>query len=483
MDRRRKLPLSWAFTRNAGGWEATVGLLAVALALPAAAQNATGEPAISGLWVVGEELTAVTDGIADPQGMSRATFAYRWIRVDAGGTETDIAGATASTYTLAAAEEGRLVKVKVTFSDDAGNQEERTSGAYPGSGNVLPEACDARTPYTTLGTELWSATMIVGTGGFHWGFDRGTYAGSFGELSDTTVRFGRPPTTVESELAAVAIFDGRLLVGQAFNETLLMRLSSAISGLSESARKLVFQSCGEVVYFPEVGGEAPSGDNSLAWYTRDRFNWWSHSTRRMRLYFDNSAPIAVAAEVTGTRRLSIRFSEPLRSGTRVATADFSVEVNGVVVALASSQDIVPTGRTVVLTLATGVAVTDMVEVRYTDPGGAIGTRLADPGQNTIGDFSNDVVVVAPPTPTVVSQSLAADGVTLSLTYDRELDESSVPTTDAFVVKVGGAVRGLAPAAPVRVSGRTVVLTLAKPAYIGETVTMAYTKPAHVAQSP
>ena len=41
----------------------------------------------------------------------------------------DIAGATSSTYTLAAADEGKTVRVGVSFSDDAGNEETLTSAA------------------------------------------------------------------------------------------------------------------------------------------------------------------------------------------------------------------------------------------------------------------------------------------------------------------------------------------------------------------
>ena len=50
---------------------------------------------------VGETLSAVTSGIADADGLEEATFAYQWIRA-----ETDIAGATGPSYTLADADEG-----------------------------------------------------------------------------------------------------------------------------------------------------------------------------------------------------------------------------------------------------------------------------------------------------------------------------------------------------------------------------------------
>ena len=44
-------------------------------------------------------------------------------------TEADISGATSSTYTLVAADEGKTIKVKVSFTDDASNPETLTSAA------------------------------------------------------------------------------------------------------------------------------------------------------------------------------------------------------------------------------------------------------------------------------------------------------------------------------------------------------------------
>ena len=44
-------------------------------------------------------------------------------------TETNISGATASTYTLVAADQGTTIKVTVSFTDDASNPETRTSAA------------------------------------------------------------------------------------------------------------------------------------------------------------------------------------------------------------------------------------------------------------------------------------------------------------------------------------------------------------------
>ena len=87
---------------------------------------ATGAPTISGTAQVGETLTADTSGIADEDGLDDVSFSYQWVRND-GHTDADIAGETNSSYTLVAADEGKAIKVRVSFTDDAGNVESLTS--------------------------------------------------------------------------------------------------------------------------------------------------------------------------------------------------------------------------------------------------------------------------------------------------------------------------------------------------------------------
>ena len=85
---------------------------------------ATGAPAISGTPQVGETLTATTAGIADEDGLTKVSYTYQWT---AGGSDID--GATNSTYTLSDDDEGKAIRVRVSFIDDAGNQESLTSVA------------------------------------------------------------------------------------------------------------------------------------------------------------------------------------------------------------------------------------------------------------------------------------------------------------------------------------------------------------------
>ena len=89
---------------------------------------ATGAPTITGTAQVGQTLTAVTTGITDADGLTSPTYTYQWIRVD-GTDEEDISGENSSTYTLDAADLGKTIKVKVSFTDDASNAETLTSAA------------------------------------------------------------------------------------------------------------------------------------------------------------------------------------------------------------------------------------------------------------------------------------------------------------------------------------------------------------------
>ena len=94
-----------------------------------------GQPTISGVAQVGSLLTAGKGTIADVNGTTKAdngdsgyAYTYQWIRVD-GGTETNISGATSSTYTPVDDDEGKKIKVRVSFQDDANHSESRTSAA------------------------------------------------------------------------------------------------------------------------------------------------------------------------------------------------------------------------------------------------------------------------------------------------------------------------------------------------------------------
>ena len=131
---------NWSTTLD---WSDPVVTRTVYLSLPAN-NVATGEPAITGTAQAGQDLTADASPIMDADGLP-SSFTYQWLRVDADGMSNpaDITDATAATYTLTAADAGKKVKVKVSFTDELSGVEERTSAAYPSSGTVTAASTTA----------------------------------------------------------------------------------------------------------------------------------------------------------------------------------------------------------------------------------------------------------------------------------------------------------------------------------------------------
>ena len=97
----------------------------------AQAQNAEGYPSIAGVPRVGQTLTANASMISDANGLG--TFSYQWFeRATGPGTEeAAISGATGSSYTIQAAQLGKRLKVKVSFTDGESNEEMRESLETP----------------------------------------------------------------------------------------------------------------------------------------------------------------------------------------------------------------------------------------------------------------------------------------------------------------------------------------------------------------
>ena len=122
-DEGKAIKVQVSFTDDAGNDESLTSAATDAVAAAPTPNNpATGAPSVSGTAQVGETLTADRSGIADADDLTSATYSYQWLADDA-----EIAGANGSTYTLVAEDEGKAIKVQVSFTDDAGNNEALTS--------------------------------------------------------------------------------------------------------------------------------------------------------------------------------------------------------------------------------------------------------------------------------------------------------------------------------------------------------------------
>ena len=106
---------------------------------PAENTPATGLPTISGTAQVGHRLTAGISDIADEDGLDNVDYSYQWIGSN-GNSDTDIENATDSTYTPSVSDVGKTIKVKVSFTDDANNDESLTSVATTAVAATVPTA-------------------------------------------------------------------------------------------------------------------------------------------------------------------------------------------------------------------------------------------------------------------------------------------------------------------------------------------------------
>ena len=115
-----------SFTDDDGFGETATSVASSAVAAAPAEANkpATGLPTISGTPQVEQTLTADTAGISDQDGLSNVSYSYQWM---AGGADID--GATGDSLALTTSQHGQTIQVKVSFTDDAGNNESLTSEA------------------------------------------------------------------------------------------------------------------------------------------------------------------------------------------------------------------------------------------------------------------------------------------------------------------------------------------------------------------
>ena len=96
--------------------------------------NDPGSVTISAGSSVGATLSAV---LSDPDGLTKATPTYQWQSASTeGGTYSNIAGATFSSYTIASTDGGQWLKVVTTYTDDQNNVETNVTAAAPRNINL-----------------------------------------------------------------------------------------------------------------------------------------------------------------------------------------------------------------------------------------------------------------------------------------------------------------------------------------------------------
>ena len=182
-----------SFTDDAGNAEELTSAVtgAVAAAAPPPNTPAAGAPTITGTARVGEILTAGATGISDGDGLDNAVFQYQWLADDA-----DIASATGANYTLVSGDVGKAIKVRVSFTDDAGNAEELTSAV---TGAVAAAAAPPNTPAagapTITGTARVGEILTAGATGISDGDGLDNAAFAYQWLADDAEIYGATAST------------------------------------------------------------------------------------------------------------------------------------------------------------------------------------------------------------------------------------------------------------------------------------------------
>ena len=161
-------------------------------------------------------------------------------------------------------------------------------------------------------------------------------------------------------------------------------------------------------------------------------------------------PAFQSAQVTG-KTLTVLFDQALDPRSVPPHHRFYVLVNGRPDNV-EEDGVAIDGSKVTLTLWSVVAETDTVTVSY----GKRENPLRDRAGNEVADFSKRPVTWVEGPPAV--ESAVVNGVTLTLTFDQDLDGDSVPAPGRFRVTVDNVPRNVA-SGGVAIEGATVTLTL------------------------
>ena len=356
---------------------------------------ATGSPTISGIVQVGQTLAASTTGIADTDGLANAAYSYQWIAND-GSSDSDIADATASAYTLVAGDAGKTIKVKVTFTDDGGNEETLTSAPTAAVAATVPGAPGSLSVSVNDTGKLDVSWSVPDSNG---GSAVTGYRVQWKEAADSW----DTPADV--------------------SETTVTGTNHTVTGLTDG-----------VEYTFRVFAVNSAGDSTAS-------EEGSGTPR------ETSAPTVSSGTVDGAA-LTLTFSEGLTETPLPAVATFTVNVGG---DQRGVNTVAISGSRVTLTLASAVTSTDDVSVGYTVPSDTATARLEDLSDNPAESFTGQAVVnntaaaQTPLTASIHDEPSSHDGqkeFTFELRFSENPEGFSYKTLrdNAFTV-TGGNVEG------------------------------------------
>ncbi len=419
----------------------TVGNDAATTLTPITATNITAQapgPIFQTATVNGNTLTLAYDETLSGAGPAASSFA-----VTVGGTAAAVSGATVSGQT-----------VILTLATPVANGQAVTVGyTDPSAGNDVNAVQDA------VGNDAATLTPVVAAN---------TTPQAPGPVFQTATVDGNTLTLAYDEtLSGTGPAAGSFTV--MVNGALANVTAAAVSGQSVVLTLATPVANGQAV---TVGYTDPSADNDVNAVQDTVGNDAATFTPVAAVNSTPQAPGPVLQTATvNSSTLTLAYNEAL-SAIGPNPDAFAVTVSG---AAATVTAAIVSGQTVVLTLGTPVTNGQTVTVGYMDP--TAGNDVVAV-QDTVG---NDAATTLTPiaainttqlVPGPVFQTATVNGSTLTLAYDEALSATG-PNLDAFAVTVGSAAATVTNA---RVSGQTVILTLATPVANGQAVTVGYNDP-------
>ena len=403
---------------------------------------ASGTVTITGTAEVGQTLTVSVSGVTDGDGVpSDVTYTYQWVRVD-GTDESDISDATSSTYTLVADDQGKKVMVKVSFTDNTGTAETLTSEAYPSGADTV--AADTTEPMLQSATVTGDSLVLT-----------------YDELLDDSVPGADAFTvTVDSgDGAEPSMVD-------VSGKTVTLTLAAAVT--DRQTVTLTYR--------------VPTGTDPMPIRDGAQINAAALTDQEVTNNTDDTTPPMLQSATVDGASLVLTYDEDLDSTSEPEPGAFTVSVAGATRALATTDPVTVSGKTVTVTLASAVTDRQTVTLTYRVPTGTDPMPIRDGAQiNAAALAGQKVTNESDDTtgPEYVSASVAAAGTSLTIVFDETLDaeEANLPAAARFAVRAGDGARFTV--GSVAVSGVAVTLTLASGTAViraGQTLTLAYTDP-------
>ena len=408
---------------------------------------ATGAPLITGPTTVGQELAVDVTGIEDEDGLHDIEYTYQWVQVDADGTsnEEDITDATAATYTLTDDDLGKKVKIEVSFADDFGSDEQRTSApteTVAGAPNTPATGAPTITGTAQVGQTLTAVTTgIMDADGltsvsysYQWIRVDADGTSNPADITDETdATYILVAADLGKTLKVRVTFDDDLGHTETLTSAATATVGAAATGpptvndvavTSTPASGTTYYLAGEVIEFT-VTFSAPVT-----------------VTATPKFAFRLGAATRQAAYASGSGSAALVFARTVQAG--------EVDRNGI------------SWNAIALALDGGT---------ITQTGATTAARLTHAEQAPLEGHRVDA---APP----MQVSASVQGMSLVLVYDEALDPASMPATGAYTVTATVGATTTNPAvSEVSIYGIWVTLALDAAPAAGATVTLAYAPPA------